>query len=360
MSPRLGAITGRIPYASSTQTAISRDEPQPKFSATTRILAPRYGAWFRTNSGFSEPSALKRTSRKRKPAYPGAPLGFTRKRAGMMRSVSMLGRSSGAATAVSLVKGSTSALKRADVGEAARHRGGGRHRRRHQVRARALALTSFEVAIRGGGHALALARGLAVHPHAHRAARLAPLEAGRDEDAVEPFGLGRALDQPRARHDPRGHRGAAPLHHPRDRAQVLEPAVGAGADEDAIHLLQTVMRSPMDMGGGGGPAYSIACPTAPAAPILRMIARITSLAPTPAGSRPSTVMRMTLGVFCQSVCVAITCSTSVEPMPKARAPNAPCVAVCESPQTSVMPGSVNPSSGPMTCTIPRRASPTPK
>src|SRR5213078_1170778 len=205
MSPRLGAITDRIPYASSTQTAISRDEPQPKFSATTRILAPRYGAWFRTNSGFSEPSALKRTSWKRKPAYPGAPLGFT------------------------------TALKRADVGEAARHRGGGRHRRRHQVRARALALTSFEVAIRGGGHALALARGLAVHPHAHRAARLAPLEAGRDEDAVEPFGLGRALDQPRARHDPRGHRGAAPLHHPCDRAQVLEPAVGAGADEDAIH-----------------------------------------------------------------------------------------------------------------------------
>src|SRR2546421_436459 len=235
MSPRLGAITDRIPYASSTQTAISRDEPQPKFSAKTRILAPRYGAWFRTNSGFSEPSALKRTSRKRKPAYPGAPLGFTRKRAGMMRSVSMLGRSSGAATAVSLVKGSTSALKRADVGEAARHRGGGRHRRRHQVRARALALSSFEVAIRGGGHALALARGLAVHPHAHRAARLAPLEAGRDEDAVEPFGLGGTLDQPRARHDPRGHRGAAPLHHPRDRAQVLEPAVGAGADEDAIH-----------------------------------------------------------------------------------------------------------------------------
>src|SRR5438876_8581369 len=76
MSPRLGAITDRIPYASSTQTAISRDEPQPKFSATTRILAPRYGAWFRTNSGFSEPSALKRTSWKRKPAYPGAPLGL--------------------------------------------------------------------------------------------------------------------------------------------------------------------------------------------------------------------------------------------------------------------------------------------
>src|SRR3989454_8479699 len=87
------------------------------------------------------------------------------------------------------------------------------HRRRHQVRARALALAPLEVAVGGGGHAFALTRGLAVHPHAHRAAGLAPLEAGLDEDAVEPFGLGGALDQPRARHDPRRHHGAASLHH---------------------------------------------------------------------------------------------------------------------------------------------------
>ena len=43
-------------------------------------------------------------------------------------------------------------------------------------------------------------------------------------------------------------------------------------------------------------------------------------------------------------------------MPKARAPNAPCVLVWLSPQTMVMPGCVAPSSGLMTCTIPRRAS----
>ena len=84
------------------------------------------------------------------------------------------------------------------------------------------------------------------------------------------------------------------------------------------------------------------------------------MAPTPGPSRPSTVMRMTVGFRCQSVCVAITCSTSVEPTPKASAPKAPCVAVCESPQTSVTPGSVSPCSGPMMWTIPRRASPTPK
>ncbi len=39
-------------------------------------------------------------------------------------------------------------------------------------------------------------------------------------------------------------------------------------------------------------------------------------------------------------------------MPKASAPNAPCVAVCESPQTIVMPGWVRPSCGPITCTMP--------
>ena len=43
-------------------------------------------------------------------------------------------------------------------------------------------------------------------------------------------------------------------------------------------------------------------------------------------------------------------------MPKASAPKAPWVEVCESPQTTVMPGSVAPCSGPMTCTMPWRRS----
>ncbi len=41
-------------------------------------------------------------------------------------------------------------------------------------------------------------------------------------------------------------------------------------------------------------------------------------------------------------------------MPKARQANAPCVLVCESPQTTVIPGSVAPCSGPITWTIPWR------
>ncbi len=50
--------------------------------------------------------------------------------------------------------------------------------------------------------------------------------------------------------------------------------------------------------------------------------------------------------------MASTISTSLVPMPNASAPNAPCVAVCESPHTMVMPGCVRPSSGPITWTMP--------
>ena len=55
---------------------------------------------------------------------------------------------------------------------------------------------------------------------------------------------------------------------------------------------------------------------------------------------------------CSRHCVASTCSTSLVPMPNASAPNAPCVAVWLSPQTTVMPGCVSPCSGPMTWTMP--------
>ena len=44
-----------------------------------------------------------------------------------------------------------------------------------------------------------------VHAQAHRAARLAPFEAGVAEDAVEPFVFGRRLDPLRAGHDHRVH-----------------------------------------------------------------------------------------------------------------------------------------------------------
>ena len=81
-----------------------------------------------------------------------------------------------------------------------------------------------------------------------------------------------------------------------------------------------------------------------------------SFAVQPRGNWPSTFTSMFLLFFCSSVCVASTCSTSDVPMPCASAPNAPCVDVCESPQTIVMPGSVAPCSGPMMCTMPWRRS----
>ena len=77
-----------------------------------------------------------------------------------------------------------------------------------------------------------------------------------------------------------------------------------------------------------------------------------SLAVTPKGRSPSTVMRKVFGLSCGRVWVAMTCSTSEVPMPKARAPKAPWVLVWESPQTMVMPGLVAPSSGPIMWTMP--------
>src|SRR5438034_2671714 len=65
MSPNEGPMTQRNPEPMSAHTAASREEPQPKFSAVTRIFASRKGAWFRMKSPFSEPSGLKRTSWKK-------------------------------------------------------------------------------------------------------------------------------------------------------------------------------------------------------------------------------------------------------------------------------------------------------
>ena len=71
----------------------------------------------------------------------------------------------------------------------------------------------------------------------------------------------------------------------------------------------------------------------------------------------STVMAIVPGRRWGKVWVASTCSTSLVPMPKARAPKAPWVDVWLSPQTTVIPGWVRPSSGPMMWTMPWLRSP---
>jgi len=81
---------------------------------------------------------------------------------------------------------------------------------------------------------------------------------------------------------------------------------------------------------------------------------------TPKGRSPSRVTRIVFGRFCHSACVAMTCETSEEPMPKAMAPTAPCVEVWLSPQTMTRPGCVKPCSGPTTWMMPWRASSTGK
>ena len=84
-------------------------------------------------------------------------------------------------------------------------------------------------------------------------------------------------------------------------------------------------------------------------------ARMMSLAETPGRKPPSTRTWKVCDRRWSRHWVASTCSTSLVPMPNASAPNAPCVAVWLSPQTTVMPGWVRPSSGPITCTTPWRS-----
>ncbi len=125
----------------------------------------------------------------------------------------------------------------------------------------------------------------------------------------------------------------------------------------SIDMLHTVMRPSIESARIADPRYSMTWPMPPPVPIWPMIAKITSFAVTPGESVPSTVTLIHFGRVCGSVCVASTCSTSLVPIPNASAPNAPCVAVWLSPHTMVMPGSVRPCSGPMTCTMPCFGSP---
>src|ERR1700690_2419522 len=115
---------------------------------------------------------------------------------------------------------------------------GGRERRGEE-RPTALALASFEVAVRGADAVLPGLELVAVHGDAHRAARLAPLGAGRLEDFVEAFALGLLLDLLAAGDDQDSETGRdvpAPQDR-RRRAHVLDPAVGARPDKDDVELL---------------------------------------------------------------------------------------------------------------------------
>ena len=105
-----------------------------------------------------------------------------------------------------------------------------------------------------------------------------------------------------------------------------------------MDMLQTVIRPSIERLRMAEPRYSMMCPMPPPVPIRPMTASTMSLAVTPAGSSPSMVTAMVDGRCWGRVWVARTCSTSLVPMPKARAPNAPWVDVWLSPHTMVIPG----------------------
>ena len=102
----------------------------------------------------------------------------------------------------------------------------------------ALALPALEVAVGRRGAALSGLEGVGVHAQAHRAAGTAPLGAGLLEDHVEPFVLGLQPDPHRTGYDEQAGVlvDLAALDDLGGEPQVLDPAVGAGADEDRVDL----------------------------------------------------------------------------------------------------------------------------
>ncbi|KAH3674423.1 hypothetical protein WICMUC_003260 [Wickerhamomyces mucosus] len=95
------------------------------------------------------------------------------------------------------------------------------------------------------------------------------------------------------------------------------------------------------------PWNSITEPVPPAVPITPITCKIKSFEVIPGDKSPSMKILMFLDLAWIMVWVAKTCSTSEVPIPKANEPNAPWVEVCESPQTTVVPGRVKPCSGPI-------------
>src|SRR5580704_6973526 len=123
-----------------------------------------------------------------------------------------------------------------DVDEMSGDRGCRGHGRRHQVRAALVTLAALEIAVRGRGTTLARRELVRVHGKAHRAAGFAPFKARLQKDLVETFGLSLRLHQPGARDNHGIEIGidAFAVHDARDLAQILDSAIGARPDKDAV------------------------------------------------------------------------------------------------------------------------------
>src|SRR5438067_6672911 len=230
MSPKLGAITAAKPESRRAQVACSREDPHPKLAPATSTEAPA------TAGRFSSKSGAWRQSKNRNGPYPVRSILF-RNCLGMIWSVSTSARSRGAIRPETRLTGSMSGLHELPhIDEVTGYRRRRGHRRAHQVGSTARSLPPPEVPVGGGGAALPGREDVRVHAEAHRAARAAPLEAGGLEHQIEPFVLRRSLYGRRSRHHQRTHlwMHTPSLDDTRGRPQVLQPCVGARADEDAI------------------------------------------------------------------------------------------------------------------------------
>src|SRR5688572_6166467 len=99
--------------------------------------------------------------------------------------------------------------------------------------AAAAALAPLEIAVGRGGAALAGSEHIRVHAEAHRAAGVAPLESRLAKHAIQSFLLRLRFDALRSGHHHRAYarRHMPAAHDARRGAEILDPGVGARAEE---------------------------------------------------------------------------------------------------------------------------------
>src|SRR5271166_3258169 len=118
----------------------------------------------------------------------------------------------------------------ADIHEMAGNRRCRRHRRRDEMRASLETLPALKIAVGGGGAALARRELVGIHGKAHGAARLAPLEARREEDFVQALRFRLLFHKAGPRHDHRFDAlgDTAAVEYAGRGAEILDAAIGAG------------------------------------------------------------------------------------------------------------------------------------
>src|ERR1051326_2056861 len=115
-------------------------------------------------------------------------------------------------------------------------RGGGHHGT-DQMSAPAFTLATFEVPIGCAGAPFPRRQNVCVHPDAHTASRITPLEAGIPEDLIQSFLLSLSFDYPgTGNHERLFDPGTDPLSlkDTRRQPQVLNAGIRARPDEHSI------------------------------------------------------------------------------------------------------------------------------